>query len=138
MKTLVLILFGVLAQAQTSVKPDQLRAAPAPTLRLVAFDASGRLALLEIGAGIELVGSTLVASASAPPMLVKTRLVRDSAGNYPATTGVVTRNGVVQEEGGDYAIRAPGTLVPALPWDAGDIVLTITAVSVPPAQRIAP
>ena len=131
MKNLLLFLGALVTlTAQTAVKPEQIRAAAAPAVRLLAFDAAGRLTMLTVGDGVQIVNGALVAVASTPPVLVTTRLVRDASGNYPATAGVVTRNGITQERGVDYAITA-GALVPATPWSAEDIVLTITAERAP-------
>jgi hypothetical protein len=134
-------LLGILAltlQAQTSVKPEQIRAQPAPAVRLLAFDSTGRLMLLDLGPGVQIVGSMVTAAVDAsPPVIVSTRLKRDASGNYPATVGLVTRNGVVQERGGDYNLTSAG-LVPVTPWDAADIVLAITAERAPALLRAVP
>ena len=139
MKIILLSLLALTTLAQTSVTPAQIRTAPAPAVRLLAFDSTGRLMLLDLGPGVQIVGSTITAAVdTSPPVLVSTRLKRDAAGNYPASTGIVTRNGVVQERGGDYALTGAG-LVPAVPWGADDVVLAITAERGPAAvQRVAP
>jgi hypothetical protein len=125
--------------AQTAIKPEQIRTSPAPLPRLLAFDSAGRLTLLAIGPGVEIVNGALVATGAAPPALVLTRLIRSADGNYPATAGVVARNGVIQERGADYAISG-GMLVPASPWAADDVVTAITAerASLPAVTRGAP
>lgn len=128
-------IFATLA-AQTAVKPDQLRATPAPSARLLAFDAAGKLTLIELGAGVQIVDGSLVVTTTTqspvnqPPVLAQSRIYRSAAGVYPATNGIVTRNGVVQERGVDYSIDGV-VLVPASPWSPDDIVLVITAERAP-------
>lgn len=129
-----LVFLGALAAltAQTAIKPEQIRATPAPLPRLLAFDSAGRLTLLTVGPGVEIVGGALVATGAAPPVLVLTRLIRSGDGNYPATAGIVARNGVIQERGADYSISG-GVLVPATPWASDDVVTAITAERLIPA-----
>lgn len=129
-----LVFLGALAAitAQTAIKPEQIRTAPAPLPRLLAFDATGRLTLLAIGPGVEIVGGALVATGAAPPVLVLTELTRDASGNYSATTGIVSRNGMIQKRGTDYTISG-GVLVPSSPWAADDVVTAITAERLIPA-----
>jgi hypothetical protein len=137
----LLILCAATLAAQTSVKPEQIRTAPAPAVRLLAFDSTGRLMLLDLGPGLQIVGSTITATpADSPaPVLVSTRLARDANGSYPAIVGIVTRNGVVQEAGKDFTVSG-GLLTPVEKWTADDVVLGITAQksTLPAVLRIAP
>jgi len=129
MKPLLLFVTLIIAAfAQTAVKPEQIRSTPAQTIQLLAISQDGKLTRLTLGDGLQISGTTITAAPSEAPVLTQTRLLKNSQGNYPTTTGLVTRNGVIQERGTDYSITTAGIIPhPLFPWSDEDVILAITA-----------
>ena len=125
-----LLIFAAIAiHAQTTIKPDQLRAAApeAPRPVLLAFSAKG-FAPVILGPGIT---ATMTATgwvidvAAALPTLTRTRTLATPAadGSYPLTAnGALYRNGLLMTAGVDYA-WAGGRATPKTPWAVDDIVV---------------
>lgn len=118
--------------AQTTIKPDQLRAAPPETPKpvLLAFSAKG-FSPVTLGPGIT---ATLTAAGwvidVAPPSptvitlaRVRTQVTADASGSFPLTAaGALYRNGLLMTAAVDYTLAA-GRATPKTPWAADDIVI---------------
>jgi hypothetical protein len=110
----------VLAVAQSRITADQLRAGAASNLRILAVDSTtGRFAYLTLGGGVEIVGTTLQATAAAPRSPAP--LSRNTDGSYSYGGGAVFRNGLFQTPGVDYTI-ASGAVRPVSAWAVDDVV----------------
>lgn len=128
MKTLFFISMAL--SAQTTVKPDQLRAAPPETPKpvLLAFTTKGFQPVFlgsEFTATQTATGWTIgLVSNSVKATLTRTltQLTPAADGSYPLSpTGVLKRNGLSQTAGVDYT-WANGRATPKTPWSADDIV----------------
>jgi len=110
----------VLAVAQSRITADQLRAGAASNLRVLSVDSTtGRFAYLTLGGGVEIVGTTLQATAPAPRIPVA--LSRNADGSYSYGGGAVFRNGLFQTPGVDYTILS-GSIKPTGSWSAEDVI----------------
>lgn len=126
----IFFLVTVSLQAQTTIKPEQLRAAPpeAPRPVLLAFGPKG-FTPVTIGPAIS-VSTTVngyiidVFSWKQPVLTVVERLVTQSAdGSYDVPQNAsVYRNGLRMAAGVDYT-RAAAKITPKTPWAADDIVV---------------
>jgi hypothetical protein len=128
MRLISLILASVSVFCQTTVKTDQVRTTPASTARLLAADATGKIFVVELGAGLTISGGriVLVPASTVDQTIAVETLKPDVNGNYPARPGAVyVRNGLVQSETVDYSITL-ATLRPILPWSSDDAILAIT------------
>lgn len=129
----ILLLTALIATAQTTIKPDQLRAAAPEAAKpiILAFSAKGFTPVV-LGPGITATQTSTgwvidVAPAPAPSLkLARTRAQVTAAadGSYPLTSlGVLYRNGLAMTPGVDYN-WASGRATPKTPWAADDLVTT--------------
>jgi hypothetical protein len=124
----LLLMFAALPLlAQTTIKPDQLRAAkPEGAPLLLACNQAG-CTPVRLGPGItaRIDGEFFVIEvAAAKPRIVRTRAQVAAAadGSYPlAENGTLFRNGLAMTAGVDYTWSA-GRATPRAPWAADDIV----------------
>lgn len=106
---LALICFGAAALAQTRARTDQIQGPQLPDVRLVAL-VNGRLAMVALGAGIEVVqvGGIWTVRATQPQALVEAKLSRAADGSWPLPQGCALvrlyRNGLRQLAQTDYAV----------------------------------
>lgn len=129
---LFVALVAAALSAQTTIKPDQLRAAApeSPKPVLLAFSAKG-FTPVALGAGIGITQTAtgwiidVLPATFPPPTLTRTRtqVAPDAAGTYPLTPlGTLYRNGLAMAPGVDYTWAA-GRATPKTPWAADDVVV---------------
>jgi hypothetical protein len=119
--------------AQTSIKPDQLRAAPpdAPKPVLLAYTSGKGFQAVTLGPGFTVTMTASgwvidVAPTPAPALRiarVRAQVMAAADGSYPLSDiGVIFRNGLLMTAGIDYTLSA-GRATPKTPWAADDIVV---------------
>jgi hypothetical protein len=132
MKTLLLLTCSALV-AQTTIKPDQLRAAApdAPKPTLIGYTSTKGFQPVTLGANIGVTQTATgwiidaLPATFQPPTLTRTltRVSPDAGGAYPLTAnGALFRNGLLMARDTDYTWAA-GKATPKTPWAADDIVI---------------
>lgn len=135
MKPLLLLTAAALA-AQTSLDLSQLKSTTATEFRVLVVSPDGRVRPIRLPSSVQITeaadGTIYMVLATAAPEVKAYRLTRSTDGTYalPAT-GLVHRNGLLMEEGEDYAISG-GVLTPKQPWDAADkVTLRVISATAP-------
>lgn len=125
-----------LSFAQTKLTPDQMRAAPAATWRVIAVAPDGSFKTLELGPGISIVNDQLVAAVTYIPQSQRLSLVN---GGYvlPSWAAEIKRNGQEMEAGEDYTVTG-NILTPKVPWAVTDFIVAKGYVPLLPVVALKP